>query len=224
MTTQRKLLAAAVAALLASLAPSAATAQWNVARTDSARTSVYGSYGLDPAVVASIGVARRMPSLGGAQLSAEAGWAVAEVDSRDYRGRIGASGSVVRWRAVRLVGEGTVSVRSTSNSIYRALGFGAASSWTLGVYRPRWFAGTEAGYDKSVATRIVNSEWYRTNFYPDAQDGWYRNGGGTVHYGVTGGVTVGSAELMARAGLLRTERFNEMMPPMYLNLGVGYRF
>jgi hypothetical protein len=41
---------------------------------------------------------------------------------------------------------------------------------------------------------------------------------------VTGGVTVGSAELMARAGLLRTERFNEMTPPMYLNVGVGYRF
>src|SRR4029077_124356 len=136
-------------------------------------------------------------------ISAEAGVVVAKADVRDFRGRAGARASFVRVGALRLTGEGALIARGTSNSIYQALGFGAATNWTLGVYRPRWFAGTEAGFDKSVATRITNSDWYRTYFDANAKDGWYGNTGGTIHYGVTSGISIGRAELMTRAGWLR---------------------
>lgn len=223
MNTQRySLIAAVVGSLLAIGAPTA-DAQWNVARTDSSRTSVYATYGLDPAFVTTVGVARRMAWLGEAQLSAEAGWVVAKPDARDFRGRVGARAQVLRWGALRLMGDGAVIARGTSNSIYRALGFGASSNWTLGVYRPRWFAGTEAGFDKSVATRITNSDWYRTYFDPDAKDGWYGNTGGTIHYGMTGGLSIARIELMTRAGLLRTERFNAVVPPFYASVGLGFK-
>ena len=129
----------------------------------------------------------------------------------------------MRIGALRLTGEAEVITRTTSNSIYRAVGFGAASTWTFGVYRPRWFVAAEAGYDKSVATRVTHSEWYRSYFDPNAKDGWYGDTGGTLHSGVTTGFTIGRVELMMRGGLLRTERFNETVPPAYGSVGMGYR-
>jgi hypothetical protein len=45
--------------------------------------------------------------------------------------------------------------------------------------------------------------------------GWYLDAGGTFHYGVSAGLTLGGAELAARFGFGRTEDFNDVAPPMY---------
>jgi len=78
--------------------------------------------------------------------------------------------------------------------------------------------------DKAVITHLAHTDWYRTHFYPDAKDGWYLNAGGTFHYGVTGGVAIGRTEVAVRAGRLQTEDFNDLTPPMYAGVGVGFRF
>jgi hypothetical protein len=148
---------------------------------------------------------------------------VARPDARDMRGRVSVRTSVFRVGPLRLTGDGEAIARTTSNSIYRAVGFGAASNWTLGVYRLRWFVAAEAGYDKTVATRITHTDWYRSYFDPSAKDGWYGDTGGTLHSGVTTGLTFGPLELMMRSGVVRTERFNETLPPLYASVGVGYR-
>jgi hypothetical protein len=223
MISNRSMWMAALVAAAMAAPMSDADAQWNAARYDSTQTWVYGSYGVDPGVVGTIGLARSFAALGGSQLSAEAGWDVAGLDIQDFRGRLSAKTSAVRWRSMRLVAEAAMSGRGTSNSVYRAVGVGVAGNLTAGVYRRRWFAGAEGGYDRNAATRITHSAWYRTYFYPDAKDGWYGPSGGTIHYGLTGGVTVGKTDLMMRGGLLRTERFGDMTPPFYMNVGVGYR-
>ena len=223
MSTQRHLMMAAAAASFIALGAREAWGQWNVTRFDSSTTWAYTSYGLDPAVVGSIGFARSIPQFRESLVSAEVGWVVAGFDARDFRGRVTAQTSAVRWRSLRLTGDVALSARGTTNSIYRALGIGAATTWTLGVYRPRWFAGTEAGIDHNMATRITHTDWYKTYFYPDAKDGWYGGTGGTIHYGLTGGVTLGRTELMTRAGFLRTEQLNETVPPMYVNVGFGFK-
>jgi len=223
MKTRRSLFAAAAAGILIVLSARPTAAQWNVARYDSSSTMVYTSYGLEPSIVGAIGMARTTPRFGGSQVAAEAGWVVAGLDVRDFRGRVSARTTAVRWRSLRLTGEGALSARGTTNTIYRALGIGAAANATLGVYRPRWFAGTEAGYDKNVATHLTHTDWYRTYYYADAKDGWYGGVGGTIHYGVTGGAVLGPMELMSRAGFLKTERFDDMVPPVYVSIGVGFR-
>ena len=127
-------------------------------------------------------------------------------------------------RSVRLVGSAAFITRGTENSIYRALNFGADVTGALGVYRRRWFVAGEFGRDKAINTHITHSDWYRENVYPDAKDGWYLDAGVTYHYGVASGVAIGRTELALRAGWQRTEDFNDLLPPIYASLGVGFRF
>jgi hypothetical protein len=210
-----------LALTVVALGASTANAQWNVARFDSTTMWTYASFGLDPAFVATAGVAGVIPGRSKVQVGAEFGSVVAAFDLRDWRARAAARTTTAHWGSVRITAEEAVIARGTSNSIYSALNLGASATVTAGVYRQRWFAATEGGFDKAVVTRITNSEWYRTYYYADAKDGWYRAPGGTFHAGLTGGVTFGSIELAARAGTLRTERLNAMIPPIYVSLGAG---
>lgn len=214
-----------VALVVSGLGARDAAAQWNVARFGAARNQLYSTFGLDPAFVASVGYGRVVPMLGREwQLGAEVGVVAANVDTRDFRARLQARTTVVRWRSLRLVGSAAFITRGTENSIYRALNFGSDFTGALGVYRRRWFMAGEFGFDKAIITHITHSDWYRTYFYPEAKDGWYLNAGGTYHYGLAGGVAIGPTELALRAGWLRTEHFNDMMPPIYASLGVGFGF
>lgn len=211
--------------VLPALAATEAAAQWNVARFATERNRVYSTFGLDPAFVSTVGYGRVVPVFGrGVELSADAGVATAHLDLHDFRARVGAQGSLVRWRSVHLAGSATFITRGTENTVYRALGFGADLTGALGVYRPRWFTAGELGFDKAIITHVTNSDWYRTNVYPDAKDGWYLDAGGTYHYGLATGYAIGRAELVARAGWRRTERWDAVTPPMYATLGVGFGF
>jgi len=202
-----------------------AAAQWNVARFEPGAQRAYATLGLDPAVVTSIGYGGVASLKGHAfQLGGEVGVVAAHMDARDFRVRLGAQTSVARWRSLYVTGSVTAIARGTENSIYRGFNFGADVTGTAGVYRSRWFAAGEFGKDKAVITHITHTDWYRTNFYPDAKDGWYLDAGGTFHYGVASGLTLGRAEVVGRFGWLKTEDFNDVVPPMYASVGVGFAF
>jgi hypothetical protein len=150
--------------------------------------------------------------------------AAAELDTRDFRARVQVFTSIVRWRSLYLNGSVTSITRGTENSIYRGLNFGADFTATAGVYRSRWFAAGEFGFDKAVITHLTHSDWYHQYIYPEAKDGWYLDAGGTYHYGLAVGITVGRAEVFGRCGFIRTEDFNDLVPPAYASLGVGIGF
>ncbi|MDM7914127.1 MAG: hypothetical protein ACE15D_10980 [Candidatus Eisenbacteria bacterium] len=214
-----------VAALLPALAARDAAAQWNVARFDADRNRVYTSFGLDPAFVSSMGVGRVVPLFDhDFHFGVDAGLAAAHMDLHDFRARLGVQTSIVNWRSVHFTGSATFLTRGTQNSIYRGFNFGSDFTGTLGVYRESWFGGGEFGFDKAIITHVTHSDWYRKYFYPDAKDGWYLNAGGTYHYGLVGGYAIGKAELVGRFGWRRTEEFDEINPPIYGSLGVGYGY
>ena len=202
-----------------------AAAQWNVARFETNRNRVYTTFGLDPAFVGSAGYARVVSVMDhDFQFSGDAGLATASMDVRDFRARLGLQTSLVRWRSARLTGSATFISRGTDNLIYRGFNFGADVTGAVGVYRPRWFAAGEFGKDKAIITHVTHSDWYRRYGYAGAKDGWYLDAGGTYHYGVAGGYSIGRTELVGRAGWLRTERFKDMSPPVYVSVGVGRGF
>jgi hypothetical protein len=215
----------AVALAILGLVAQEAAAQWNAARFGAARNQVYTTFGLDPAFVTSVGYARIVPVLGREwQLGVEVGAAAFNFDRRDFRTRVQLRTSIVRWRSLRLTGSAAFLTRGTENVIYRGFDFGSDLTGTVGVYRQGWFFAGEFGFDKAIITHLVQSDWYRRYYYPEAKDGWYLTGGGTFHYGATTGVAIGAAELALRAGWRRTETWDNSMPPMYASLGLGFRF
>ena len=211
--------------LLVALVARDAAAQWNVARFKTGRNTVYATAGLDPALVTALGYARVIELVGhDFQFNLEGGLAAAHLDSRDFRARAGIGTSLLRWRSINLTGSATFNARGTENVLYRGFDYGADFTAALGVYRRGWFAAAEFGKDKAVITHVTHSDWYRTNYYPDARDGWYLDAGGTFHYGLSSGVALGPAEVTLRAGWLRTEKWDDMLPPMYASMGLGVRF
>ena len=213
------------ALLLSALVARDAAAQWNVARFGTERNHVYTTFGLDPAWVGAVGYGRTVRIIGHEfQLAGEVGLATAQLDTRDFRARVGTQTSLLRWRSLHLTGSATFITRGTENQVYKALDFGADFTGALGVYRRGWFVAGELGKDKAIITHITNSAWYRTYYYPGAKDGWYLDAGGTIHYGVAAGLALGRMEVAARFGWLRAENWEQMMPPMYATLGVGVGF
>ena len=211
-----------------SLGPLTATdvsAQWNVARFESGQNRIYTSFGLDPAFIPTVGYGRVVPLFGHKfQFAGDVGIVAASMDTRDFRARLQALTSIVHWRSLHLTGSATFITRGTDNSIYQGFNFGADFTGTVGIYRPRWFVAGEFGFDKAIITHVTHSDWYRTYFYTQARDGWYLDAGGTFHYGLVGGIAFGRTELLLRYGALRTEKFNDLTPPMYASLGFGVAF
>jgi hypothetical protein len=150
--------------------------------------------------------------------------AAAHLDTRDFRVRLGVQTSLAQWRSLHLAGSATAIARGTENSIYRGHNLGADVTAALGVYRRGWFVAGEFGKDKAILTHLTHSDWYRTHYYADAKDGWYLDAGGTYHYGLTGGLSLGRTEVVGRFGWRRTERFNALQPPVYASVGLGYGF
>ncbi len=221
----RNSIIASGALLLSALVARDAAAQWNVARLGLQPNRFYATFGLDPAQVGTVGYGRVIRLAGhDFQLTIDGGLVTAKLDTRDFRARAGTQTSLLRWRSLHLVGSATFITRGTQNQIYEALDFGADLTAALGVYRRGWFLAGEFGKDKAIVTHVTNSDWYRRYFYPDAKDGWYLDAGGTIHYGLAAGLALGRMEVAARFGWLRAENWEQMMPPMYATLGVGFGF
>ena len=215
----------ALGLLLSALVAEDAAGQWNVARFGTEKSRVYSTFGLDPAFVSSLGYARVIPLVKhDFQLTGDVGVVTAGLDARDFRARLGAQTSLVEWQSMHLTGSATFITRGTKNSVYRGINFGADLAGTLGMYRHRWFAAGEFGFDKAIVTHVTHTDWYRETVYADAKDGWYLDTGGAYRYGVTGGFALGRSEVVGRFGWLRTERFKEHLTPMYASLGVGVGF
>jgi len=202
-----------------------ASAQWNVARFDTGRNRIYSDFGLDPALVGTVGYGRVATVFGHRfQFSTDLGLATAQLDTRDFRARLGVETSILHAGSVHLTGSATFITRGTENSIYRGLNFGSDFTGSLGLYRHGWFAAGELGFDKAIITHITHSAWYRQNVYPDAKDGWYLDAGGTWHYGAKAGVALGRMELSGRFGWRRSQGWNAVTPPVYVGVGVGFGF
>lgn len=214
-----------LSSLLVALLTQNAGAQWNVARFETVQNRAYTSFGLDPAWVPAVGYGRVVRLYGhNFHFAGDVGVVAAQMDTDDFRARLGVQTSLVKWRSLHLTGNATFITRGTENSIYQGLNFGADITGTLGLYRQGWFASGEFGFDKAIITHVTHSDWYRTYYYADAKDGWYLTGGGTFQYGLAGGISLGRTEFVGRFGWLQTEEFNDLVPPMYASVGVGFGF
>ncbi len=198
-------------------------AQWNLARSESGDTRLHVSMALDPAVITSVGVGRTTSLFGStAQFGLEVGVVAGDADLRDYRVRLGGELQVMQRGAFRVAASAAFMTRGTSNTVFRAINFGSDFGVTAGVYHHGWSVAGEVGFDKAIITHLKHTQAYRDQYYEDAKDGWYLNNGGTARLGVRMGSHIGSAELLLRAGIMRTQGGETLTAPGYLTLGVGF--
>ena len=114
--------------------------------------------------------------------------------------------------------------RRFQNNLVTANNFGAAMFVSLGLYKSRWFAAAEAGFDKAIVTRFQHSPSYKDEF-PLVKDGWYEPAtGGNFNCGLRGGFSFKQNDLTLRVGSIMTEDFKSRpVLPFYLQLGYNYR-
>jgi hypothetical protein len=187
------------------------------------RHDAWVAVGLDPAVMTSLGITRwtrigeRVAgfSLDATILPSE------EFDMHDYKTSASVSGSLVRFGSLHVATRFGVSVRGTQNTNFTAHGVGTDLTAFVGHYGRRTMAALEIGYDKAWLEHIEHRPFYLAN-YPDAVDGWYRTPAGTIKVGVTTGVSLGRLALGLRAYVVRSEGWEDLMPPMGTSFSVAW--
>ncbi|MBT8397288.1 MAG: hypothetical protein HKO65_19830 [Gemmatimonadetes bacterium] len=196
----------------------------NFQHAEAGRYDVSLAFGLDPAVVTSVGITR-WTGVGDrvVGLSLEGTLPVADLDVHDYRVGAGASMSLVRFGTFLLATRLGLSARGTQNVHFTAHGFGADLAAFFGHYGQRTFAAVELGYDKAVLEHIEHRPFYLAN-YPDAVDGWYKAPAGTFRFGLTTGVSRGRMSLGLRAYIVRSEGWEELMPPLGTTMSLSCSF
>jgi len=196
-------------------------------RLEAGEQTVTAETGLESGLVTSLGYARglRLAPLDRTLIPfAQASLDVAKPDLHDYAFRVGSQISVVSVGWFDLSTQVAVGVAGTENGIYTGTALRTELALLAGHYGRRWFAVAEAGWARAWLTYIENGDWYRTNIYPDARDGWYSGTGGILHAGAKGGVTVGTLEFVLRAGVNKTETLRNLDLPFYATVGANVRF
>jgi hypothetical protein len=228
MTSARRATWVAALAVAAALTAEARVADAQAfSRLEPGEQVVTVETGLQSAVVGSLGYAAglRVGAIDRTLMPfVQASLVMARPDLHDYAFRGGAQVSLVRAGWFDLSTQLAFEVAGTENSIYSGTALRSDVVLLAGHYARRWFAVAEAGYDRAWLTYIKNSDWYRDYFFSGARDGWYSGTGGTLHAGAKGGVTIGRVEIVARAGLVKTEDLQSLDLPFYGTLGANCRF
>ncbi len=187
--------------------------------------AIYTGFGLDPAFVMTVGYAQSrngwIPDRDHLVISELA--LPIQLDVHDYRVKIGVQSSIIGTDHLDLSAGISFIARGTENSIHRAVGFGADVVFLLGYYGRFGSLAGEAGLDKGLLTHIKHSDWYRTYYYSDAQDGWYGNTAGSLRYGLRIGLRIARAEITLRAGVCNSGSFSQLFMPFYGVLGMNFR-
>lgn len=145
-------------------------------------------------------------------------------DTNDYRFKLGGQTILYSFGRLDCWGVLTFIARGTKNSIHDANSLGVDITFLTGFYCKHWFITGEFGYDRSILTHINHSAWYKTYFYADAKDGWYRNTASHSNYGFRSGFSVKRFEFTIRIGIQKTKSIIDPLVPFFGVLGLNYRF
>ena len=215
----------ALAVALTAVAARDAAAQWNVARFETEPNRVYTTFGLDPALVGAVGYGRVVRVQGDDfQLAGDVGVVTARLDAHDFRARLGTQTALARWRSVRLAGSASLRhprhrQRDLPRAELRRRPRGDARRVSPPVVRGGGAREGQGDRHARDAQRLVPDERL-----PRREGRLVPGCGGTVRYGLTGGVALGRTELSGRVGRHRTEGHDALLAPLYATVGVGVGF
>ena len=160
------------------------------------------------------------PVVIGAELSVPSGNQLFD----DFKTKAGAN---IRWLKIKdfqLSAKVQGVFRRFENENAGIANFGLDMAGAIGYYRPRWFVGGEAGFDKAIVTHFKHSEHYK-EIYPEVKNGWYESStGGNFYYGIQGGYSFRNQEIWLRGGSIVSQDFKtKPQLPFFVQIGYTYK-
>ncbi len=160
------------------------------------------------------------PVVIGAELSVPSGDQLFD----DFKTKAGAN---IRWLKIKdfqLSAKVQGVFRRFENENAAIANFGLDMAGAIGYYRPRWFVGGEAGFDKAIVTHFKHSEHYK-EIYPEVKNGWYEpSTGGNFYYGIQGGYSFRNQEIWLRGGSIVSQDFKtKPQLPFFVQIGYTYK-
>src|SRR5262245_4721433 len=133
--------------------------------------------GFDNATVIGVGYGyhfnTRMPLIVNVEYSMPMGDMVFD----DFKTKIGGQLNLVRAKDFYATVKAHFITRRFQNDFARMVNFGSEFSATAGLYKNKWFAAAELGFDKAITTHIKHSDLMK-EYNPELQSGWYIPTGG----------------------------------------------
>jgi hypothetical protein len=125
----------------------------------------------------------------------------------------------------KVVNDLYLSAGRTSNVNFKSHKFTVGDEISVGWYKEKWYVAALAEYEKIYLNEFTFTENYRDRFFEDAEDGWYKGGGGRIQFGLEAGLTFKEKfDLYVAVKSPFTEQLNRYIgSPLHLNLGFGYR-
>ncbi|MBZ4188855.1 hypothetical protein [Niabella beijingensis] len=199
------------------------TINWNNIHNN--RQLVHASVGAEYGLVFGVGYSYKLtdnkfPLVATAEYSFPSGSTLTD----DFKTKIGGQLRLAQLGDFRFAVKAQGVFRRYENDLVRLANWGVDCSGTIGYYRPRWFAGAEAGFDKAIATHFKHSHQYREE-YPEVKDGWYEPAtGGNFYYGLQTGISFKRYDLTLKGGNILAQDFkSKPILPFYAQLGCNFR-
>lgn len=189
---------------------------------------LYIRAGIDPASILTFGYQRNMnPKFLKQTITAFAEWNVSafKFSPENSELKIGGIFMLFQKGGFKIVNNFNISAGSLSTRHFYSKKFALADEIAFGFYKRNWFFAATTEYEKIFLNHLKHTDFYRTTYYEEAVDGWYKGAGGMFQFGIEGGITVKQKyDIHLEIKAPFTERFNGYGgSPFHMNLGLGYR-
>ena len=115
-------------------------------------------------------------------------------------------------------------IRRYQNDLVRMIDFGSEFSAIAGIYKHRWFAAGEFGFDKAITSQLEHSKLAK-EYDPDLQSGWYIPDGGHFFYGIQLGYSFKGNDVYVKLGrTINQDLKTTATVPLYGQLGFTRSF
>ncbi|WP_312305380.1 hypothetical protein [Chryseobacterium sp.] len=159
------------------------------------------------------------PMITGVEFSVPSGGTLLD----DFKAKAGAN---IRWVKVndfQLSTRVQGIFRRFENENVAIANFGLDMAGIIGYYRPKWFIGIEAGFDKAIVSHFEHTAHYK-EIFPDVKNGWYEPAtGGNFYYGIQGGYSFPHQEIYLKLGNIVSQDF-KTKPQLPFLVQVGYNY
>lgn len=154
----------------------------------------------------------------------ELGLSIMQLDIKNSNNELGIRIPLVEWKSFRIIDVLNTTIGRINNHNFNSTVFTLGNEINIGYYGTNGYITTIAEYEKFLFSHLSHTDYYRSTYYPEAVDGWYKSAGGMLQFGLKGGFSLAETDISLEIKKGFTEQLNTYASPFHINLLVGYSF